>query len=123
MAPVVTLVIDTVGWRMAMFIFGSVTWIIVLPLSQIVRHRPETYGYARDGDVSSAVANRKEASKDSVGSEKELEKDFKICEVIRTRIFWHFQIGFIFMYSPYMLFLPMLCPISVVSIFPDRRQG
>ena len=49
LVPVVTGVIDTFGWRTAMALFGYATWLIVLPLSLVVRHHPERYGMFPDG--------------------------------------------------------------------------
>jgi sugar phosphate permease len=49
MVPVVAGIIDRFGWRTAMVLLGVGTWTIVLPLSFIVRHRPEPYGYRPDG--------------------------------------------------------------------------
>ncbi|MBN2062943.1 MAG: MFS transporter [Deltaproteobacteria bacterium] len=95
MVPMVTWVIDAVGWRTAMAIFGLGTWIIVLPLSLIVRHSPEAYGYGRDGMGSGGGSVLNRASENNVRSEKEAEKIFEIRDVIKSPLFWHFQFGFI----------------------------
>ena len=41
--------IETVGWRDTMVIIGIGTWVIGIPASLVVRHRPEPYGMAPDG--------------------------------------------------------------------------
>ena len=51
--PLVTVLTDIFEWRMAMVILGLGTWVIVLPLSLLIRHKPEQYGYLPDGEVSS----------------------------------------------------------------------
>ena len=53
--PVVTLLIDECGWRMAMVILGLCAWVVVIPLALFFRHRPEQYGHLPDGEVSSTV--------------------------------------------------------------------
>jgi len=50
MIPLIVMVIDAVGWRMAVIAFGIGMWIIGIPLSLVVRDRPEPYGYFPDGD-------------------------------------------------------------------------
>ncbi|MFC1899105.1 MFS transporter [Chloroflexota bacterium] len=49
MVPVMTMLIDNFEWRTAMIIVGIGMLVIVLPLSLLVRHRPEQYGYQPDG--------------------------------------------------------------------------
>jgi len=54
--PLVTVIIDTYGWRQAMIIMGLGMWSIPLPLSLLFRHKPEQYGYLPDGEeVKSAL--------------------------------------------------------------------
>lgn len=53
MVPVITKLIDILRWRMAMVTVGLSTLSIVLPLSLIVRHKPEDYGYRPDGELTS----------------------------------------------------------------------
>jgi MFS family permease len=60
LVPLVTHVIDTFGWRIAMVIFGLVAFMAILPLSFIVRHKPEQYGYLSDGTKNTEVSYRKE---------------------------------------------------------------
>jgi len=55
LVPVVTVLVDNYEWRTAMIILGLCTWVIALPLSLLIRHKPEQYGYLPDGDVSSPV--------------------------------------------------------------------
>jgi MFS family permease len=56
--PVVTRLIDTYQWRMAMVIVGLGVLVICLPLAFIVRHRPEDYGYLPDGDTAESIQAR-----------------------------------------------------------------
>ena len=53
--PVVTILTDSFEWRTAMVIVGIGMLVIVLPLSFIVRHKPEPYGYQPDGELIKPV--------------------------------------------------------------------
>jgi MFS family permease len=53
--PFVTGIIDTFGWRQAMIIMGLGMWAIPLPLSLLLRHKPEQYGYLPDGEDCRSV--------------------------------------------------------------------
>ena len=53
--PVVTSLIDAFQWRTAMLIVGLGMLAIVLPLSFLVRHKPEQHGYQPDGEVISTL--------------------------------------------------------------------
>ncbi|MFC2048338.1 MFS transporter, partial [Chloroflexota bacterium] len=44
LVPIASMLIDTLGWRTAVFILGLGVLIIVLPLSLLLRHKPEQYG-------------------------------------------------------------------------------
>lgn len=52
--PLITLLIDAVQWRTAMFIVGTGMLVIVFPLALIFRHKPEQYGMLPDGDTDTA---------------------------------------------------------------------
>ena len=43
--PVIVWLVDVYHWRNAVFILGIGMWILGIPLSFIVRHSPERYGY------------------------------------------------------------------------------
>ena len=62
MIPVTTALIDKYEWRTAMFILALATWGTVLPLSLVVRHKPEQYGYVPDGEKRTPVPPDKSPS-------------------------------------------------------------
>jgi MFS family permease len=49
LVPGVVWLIDAHGWRVSLFILGIGTWVLLLPLSFIIRDNPEDYGYVPDG--------------------------------------------------------------------------
>jgi sugar phosphate permease len=88
--PAVTSAIDTFGWRMAMVIFAVVAWIVFLPISLLVRHRPEDYGYLPDGDTDSEPVND-----ENVTPTTDVEATVSIGQAIKSRVFWHISLTFI----------------------------
>ena len=46
--------IDLYQWRTALIILGLGMWALGIPLSLVIRNRPEPYGYLPDGDLSSS---------------------------------------------------------------------
>ena len=50
--PLIVGMIDSYGWRTALVILAVGMWIIGIPLSLVLRHSPEKYGYLPDGDLA-----------------------------------------------------------------------
>ena len=60
-----TRIIDSFGWRNGMAIMGIGVFVLCIPLSLIVRGRPEQYGLLPDGDGAvDRAAVKKEGTKD-----------------------------------------------------------
>jgi MFS family permease len=91
MVPVLTMLIDVLQWRMAMVTVGLGMLVIVLPLSLIIRHKPEQYGYQPDGDMSSTVETI-EAQIPTAST----EVNITAIQAIRDRAFWHVTIASMF---------------------------
>ena len=53
--PLITVLPDTFGWRQAMIIMGLGMWVVPVPLSLFLRHKPEQYGYLPDGKKRRSV--------------------------------------------------------------------
>ncbi len=49
--PLIVWLIDLYQWRTALFILGLGMWALGIPLSFVIRHRPEQYGYSPDGEI------------------------------------------------------------------------
>ena len=84
--PIVVFALEGFGWRTTAFASGIIVICIGLPLAQIVRHRPESYGQTPDG----ALPPSTEAS-DAGTSIRAI--DFSAAQAIRTRAFWLTSIG------------------------------
>jgi OFA family oxalate/formate antiporter-like MFS transporter len=52
MVPLIVQLIDVSGWRTTLIILGFGMWILGIPLSFVIRNRPEQYGYLPDGTAS-----------------------------------------------------------------------
>ena len=50
--PLIVWVIDIYGWRTTLIILGLGMWALGIPLSFVIRDRPEQYGYLPDGESS-----------------------------------------------------------------------
>ena len=50
--PLIVWLIDVYGWRTTLIILGLGLWVLGIPLSFVIRDRPEQYGYLPDGASS-----------------------------------------------------------------------
>jgi MFS family permease len=87
--PLVTRIIDIYGWQPAMAIFGIGCWILLSPLSLIIRHSPEPYGYLPDGETAEDTVDRENISK-----VLDTEVNAGIKQFLKDRVFWHITIAY-----------------------------
>lgn len=85
--PVVTLLVDRLEWRTAMVVVGLGMLVIVLPLSFLMRHRPEQYGYQPDGET--LVMDTVEIQEQPVIADTSLTTR----QALKSRAFWHLAIA------------------------------
>ncbi len=78
--PGVVAMLESIGWRQTAILSGVLVLVIGLPLSMLVRHRPEDYGMRPDG-----VAVTSE--------EAPVEPGFTARQALRTRAFWCIALG------------------------------
>ena len=88
LVPVVTILVDTLEWRTAMIVVGLGMIVIVLPLSFIVRHKPEPYGYQPDGGLIGPVDATDFQSPRPVD-----EINIPAKQALRSRTFWQLGIS------------------------------
>jgi len=86
--PVVTKLIDVLRWRMAMVVLGLGMLVIVSPLSLVLRHKPEQYGYQPDGEERGSV----EIS-EAPPSRTSIEVSITAKQALRKRAFWNVAIA------------------------------
>jgi sugar phosphate permease len=87
MTPLVAAVMLKVGWRWTAFLSGVVILLVGLPLSQLIRHRPEAYGWRPDGDPADADPPPGAATRAAAPA------DFTASQAMRTRAFWLISAG------------------------------
>ena len=97
LVPVMVNLIDRYEWRMAIAILAIGMLAICLPLSLLVRHKPEQYGYQPDG-----AANEDVKLDDRSLPAESAEVNIKAKQAIKSRTFWHIT-------------LAILCQAAIVS--------
>lgn len=104
--------VDVFGWRVAAFLAGVGVFVIVIPLSMLLRHKPEQYGYLPDGDDPSVELdpsndvreNGTDGDPETVPDSTERrgpfsmkvswpEYDFTVREALSTFSFWMLILG------------------------------
>jgi MFS family permease len=89
LVPLITRLIDVFEWQVAMKILGLGAWVILLPLSLVIRHKPEQYGYLPDGDVS-----RKPITGEGLTSIQDTDVDVRVGQALKSKAFWYISVGF-----------------------------
>jgi OFA family oxalate/formate antiporter-like MFS transporter len=79
--PLIVRLIDVSGWRTTFIVLGLGMWILGVPLSFVIRNRPEHYGYLPDGEESSD--SMPEIELQSKGS------SIGFRQALRMRFFWY----------------------------------
>jgi sugar phosphate permease len=81
MVPIIVYLIDVYGWRTTLITLGVGMWFLGLPLSFVIRDRPEKYGYLLDGEVSSEPIPSTEMKDEGV--------EISLGDALRKRAFWY----------------------------------
>ncbi|MEE8413146.1 MAG: MFS transporter [Dehalococcoidales bacterium] len=100
--PLVALSVSQFGWRTSLVIIGVAAWIIGLPLSLLMRHKPSQYGYLPDGETSATINEPVNVS--SIRSSSEIAAqvpgsaaiEFTTKAAVRTQAFWLLAFVFFF---------------------------
>ena len=72
----IVLLIDLYQWRTTLIILGLGMWAIGIPLSLVIRNRPENYGYLPDGEIPGIASESREIQ--DKGVEIGLKEAFKM---------------------------------------------
>jgi sugar phosphate permease len=87
LTPLVVLAASRVGWRWTAFASGVLVIAAGVPLAQVMRRRPEAYGWTPDGDPPQA------ATADAYVRPVSVERNFTPRQALATRAFWYISIG------------------------------
>ena len=82
-------IIEAWGWRQALVFAGATIWVVGIPLSFVIRHRPEDYGYLPDGDKP-----EDRAGGDFPGAAAPTEVTYSPWEAMKTQAFWSIALMF-----------------------------
>ena len=95
LVPVIVRLIDVFDWRTTIFILGMGMWIIGLPLSLLIRHRPEQYGYLPDGEQKSTVIPYQ-----GTAQPQTYETDIGVKQALKSRALWHISLALALIHLP-----------------------
>jgi MFS family permease len=90
--PVVAWALATWGWRATAFTSGIIIIVVCLPLSFVIRRRPEDISEVMDGIGCLSRDSISDPEKES----KESTRDFTAREALRTPVFWLLSLGHAF---------------------------
>jgi sugar phosphate permease len=85
----VALSFDQFGWRPTAFASGVLVFVIGLPLSQVIIHRPEDIGQHIDGIDPATLVDEESEAEDAIPE----RIDFTMRQALRTRSFWLISVG------------------------------
>jgi len=94
MVVVLATLIEAFDWREALLIMGLAQWVVCIPLSLLVRHRPQEMGLLPDGEPSlfrpetGRAAALAEANGVADGLVHVQDSGLTIGQALRTRTFW-----------------------------------
>ncbi len=83
-APILSVIVQTWGWRWGAAIGGILFLAIGVPLSLTVRRSPESMGLLPDGDEAASPAPVKDGQEQAIRS----EVDVTVAEALRSFAFW-----------------------------------
>jgi sugar phosphate permease len=91
--PVAVAIVDHFGWRMGEIYFGIGVFIVILPLSLLVRRRPEDFGLLPDGDTLVSEVPVKRAKENPVKKAGKNEGGPGVKRVLSSPAFWFIAIA------------------------------
>lgn len=94
-APTVSELIIHYGWRSTCIAIGITIWVVVLPLSLIIRTKPEDMGLRSDGDPPLPARDKEETS-DTANKIPTVspEIDWTLRQAMATRTYWILAFSF-----------------------------
>ena len=104
LVPLVAYAVGELGWRETLVIVAVVAWVIGIPLSLVMRHKPEQYGYLPDGVVladkgGSAKPDNSESIGETPGGDSDpIATGLTLRASVRTKAFWLLAAVFFFQF-------------------------
>jgi MFS family permease len=90
MAPFATFLIAKLDWRMAYVVMGLIAWVIVIPVSRLLRKDPYEIGALPDGVKPDSPGGQ--VSKQTLEEKSTQQVDLSLPQALKTMSFWFFII-------------------------------
>ncbi|MBW1709618.1 MAG: MFS transporter [Deltaproteobacteria bacterium] len=95
-APAAAFLIKYLGWRLSFVIVGIVIWVVVLPLSLVIKHRPEDMGLRPDGDPPEEEQKLEDNQVPGESMPGEPPgRDWTLKEALLSKSYWILTISFV----------------------------
>ncbi len=117
LTPAVTVAIDNFGWRLAWVGLGIGTFVLMLPISLLMRRAPEDHGLHPDGKTAAQMASN-EGDKARLDYERSMTR----AQAVRTGSFYALVAAFGFFSINIVVVLLHLVPMMTDAGF-DRSQA
>jgi len=97
--PLLALSVSQLGWRETATFVAIAFWVIGIPLSLLMRHKPSQYGYLPDGETPASSDDANTLGYNSSGENSETRdisptEGFTAKEALKTRAFWLLSAAF-----------------------------
>ncbi|MBH42617.1 MAG: hypothetical protein CL787_03730 [Chloroflexi bacterium] len=95
---VLGLAMQNFGWRSAAIMAGIGIFIFVIPMSLLLRHKPEEYGYLPDGEDPNRIVDSNDIQLEDVNNANSISTDttnydYSVKEALVTSAFWMLLLG------------------------------
>ncbi len=97
--PLAAILISNFGWRSAFLFIGIAVWVVVLPLTFVIKNDPEEIGLRRDNEPVDEPADAScsvESQNEAVESDLSVQPDITLKEAFRMHTFWILAVTFFF---------------------------
>ena len=84
--PLLIFSLELIGWRGTAFASGCLIFLVAVPCSILIRHKPEHYGYTTDGNFKFDWPDKPSPADDEF-------PHFTASEALRTKSFWYLSVG------------------------------
>ena len=115
LVPLVTRIIDTLGWQTAMLIMGVTMFVITSPITLLIRQNPEKYGLLPDGDTDNKPVNNEAES-----GLQNIDVYVSARQALKSSALWHISLAFLFhtlvVYSVTNHIMPYLSTVGIARM-------
>ncbi len=118
MVPLIAWSISLFGWRSTTVVLGLATWALGIPLSLVLRHKPEQYGYLPDGDPPDRQTPEVKGH-----NIQPTRQEFGVREALRTPSFWLLTLAFAIAYIGLNGVQPLVIPFLVSVGFSNETAS